>query len=78
MAVGEVKGGFDLPDPTDPTRFKAVHLMGFLDDQSRMIAARLGATLVFVSEYSAEGDGVAERFSVPSQAREQWSGRTAA
>ena len=34
----DVKDGFFLPDPTDPTKFKEAHLMGFLDDHSRLIA----------------------------------------
>lgn len=34
----DVMDGFYLPDPTDPTKFKEVHLMGFLDDHSRLIA----------------------------------------
>lgn len=33
----DVLDGFYLPDPTDPSRFKEVHLMGFLDDHSRLI-----------------------------------------
>lgn len=34
----DVMDGFYLPDPTDPTKFKETHLMGFLDDHSRLIA----------------------------------------
>ncbi len=34
----DVKDGFFLPDPTEPGKFKEVHLMGFLDDHSRLIA----------------------------------------
>lgn len=33
----DVKDGFWLPDPTDPSRRREVHLMGFLDDYSRLI-----------------------------------------
>lgn len=33
----DVKDGFYLPDPTDPHRKREVHLMGFLDDHSRLI-----------------------------------------
>jgi transposase InsO family protein len=33
----DVMDGFFLPDPVDPTRFKEVHLMGFIDDHSRLI-----------------------------------------
>lgn len=33
----DVKDGFWLPDPTDPTRMREVHLMGFLDDYSRLV-----------------------------------------
>lgn len=33
----DVKDGFRLPDPTDPSRTREVHLMGFLDDYSRLI-----------------------------------------
>lgn len=34
----DVKDGFYLPDPTHPGRMREVHLMGFLDDYSRLIA----------------------------------------
>lgn len=34
----DVMDGFYLPDPTDPTKFREAHLMGFLDDHSRLIA----------------------------------------
>ena len=34
----DVMDGFYLPDPTDPSKFKEVHLMGFIDDHSRLIA----------------------------------------
>lgn len=33
----DVKDGFWLPDPTDPTRMREVHLMSFLDDHSRLV-----------------------------------------
>lgn len=33
----DVKDGLWLPDPLDPTRRKEVHLMGFIDDHSRLV-----------------------------------------
>ena len=33
----DVKDGLSLPDPLDPTRFKEVHLIGFIDDHSRFV-----------------------------------------
>lgn len=34
----DVMDGFYLPDPTAPGKFKETHLMGFLDDHSRLVA----------------------------------------
>jgi transposase InsO family protein len=34
----DVKDGLWLPDPLDPAKKKEVHLMGFLDDHSRLVA----------------------------------------
>ena len=105
----DVKDGFWLPDPTEPSRKREVHLMGFLDDysrlvthgefyfkeslpclfdcfkkavvkygvpaklyvdngpiyrarQTRLVAARLGAKVVFATPYAPEGHGKVERF----------------
>ncbi len=105
----DVMDGFYLPDPTDPERFKEVHLMGFMDDHSRLVthaewyfreslpclfdclkkavirhgcptvlywdngpcyksaqvqlvAARLGAQVVYSTPYAPQGKGKIERF----------------
>ena len=34
----DVKDGMWIPDPTDPSKLKEAHLMGFIDDHSRLIA----------------------------------------
>jgi transposase InsO family protein len=33
----DVKDGLSLPDPLDPSRWKEVHLIGFIDDHSRLV-----------------------------------------